>query len=199
MTDLDRRDFLKWGGRCLGATALIGVWGYLTHKSGKVRTYMIDPAKCTACGNCESSCFFDKSVVKARNDFKGEIVEDMCGYCTVCYGYYHDPIEIDGEIVYKKVCPVDALKRQKILEPRTIKTEDDDGNVIDKVITEERYEYTVDRKACIGCGKCVKRCAELGNKTLHLVIYKDTCRECPECLIKIRCPSGAIVAEDKLS
>ncbi len=88
-----------------------------------------------------------------------------CGYCVNCYGQVQDDTKT-------KVCPVDAVQRRQI--------------------SEFEFEYTIDEAKCIGCGACVKRCREHGNKSLSLQVRGTRCRECNRCGIVARCPHAAI-------
>jgi electron transport complex protein RnfB len=95
----------------------------------------------------------------------------MCGYCNICTGFLN-PTSIDVDTgAENELCPTGAIKRTFIEDPY--------------------YEYTIDEKLCIGCGKCVKGCAAFGNGSLFLQVMHDRCLNCNECSIAVACPSEA--------
>lgn len=135
--------------------------------SGKSVFWQIDPTKCIQCDRCETDCVLDRSAVKAVHQFAA------CGYCLFCSGYYQDKrAEFDtaGENLR---CPTDAIARTYIEDPY--------------------FEYVIDEEKCNGCGKCVKGCSSFGNGSLFLQVKQDLCRNCNQCRIAARCPSGAFV------
>lgn len=161
-----RRDFLSGatrGGCLLAIGALVGG---LTRKSLKSNhVWQIDPYKCIGCGNCATYCVLEESAVKCVHAF------DMCGFCDLCTGYFEpDPKSLDTS-AENQLCPTGAIIRTFVEDPY--------------------YEYTIDDKLCVGCGKCVKGCNAFGNGSLFLQVRHDRCVNCNECAIASACPSGA--------
>ncbi len=172
-----RRQFIDRSCRIVGFTALAGTAGLLVKRASGNVVYQVDPAKCTSCDLCRTSCVLSLSAVKAVNDFA------KCGYCMLCPAYFDVTSYPDEKgIPSGKVCPQDALKR------RVVGKEDpDDPN-------NNYYEYVVDETRCDGCGKCVTACKPpAGNGALRLEIRYARCLECNECSILIACPQNAIV------
>ena len=68
------------------------------------------------------------------------------------------------------------------------------GTIVRKFIEKQSgvryFEYTVDERLCIACGKCVVGC-RLMNGSLSLQIRHDRCLNCNECSIGIHCPAEA--------
>lgn len=163
----DRRKFLVDMLRWSSAAGLVGLTGVLAvrraQRSGLV--WQLDPRKCIACGNCATHCVLDESAVKCVDSF------DICGYCDLCTGYFEpEPVALTSG-AENHLCPT--------------------GAVIRKLIEEPYFEYTIDERLCIGCGKCVKGCAAFGNASLYLQVRHDRCQNCNECSIAIACPSQA--------
>ena len=52
------------------------------------------------------------------------------------------------------------------------------------------FEYTIDERLCIACGKCVVGC-RLMNGSLYLQVRHDRCLNCNECSIAVACPAQA--------
>jgi electron transport complex protein RnfB len=120
---------------------------------------------CIQCGNCATQCVLEPSAVKCVHAFA------LCGNCDLCTGFLSpDFVEMDSG-AENELCPTGAIRRRHI-----------EGR---------RYEYTIDEALCIGCGKCVKGCADLGNGSLFLQVRHDRCLNCNECAIAAACPSGA--------
>jgi electron transport complex protein RnfB len=95
----------------------------------------------------------------------------MCGYCTLCFGYFRpDAAELETG-AENQLCPTGALVRRFVEDPY--------------------YEYTIDESLCVGCGKCVKGCNTFGNGSLHLQVRHDRCVDCNECSIARACPAQA--------
>jgi electron transport complex protein RnfB len=95
----------------------------------------------------------------------------MCGYCTICFGFFGpEPADIN-EGAESQLCPTGAIKRSFVEDPY--------------------YEYTIDESLCNGCGKCVKGCSTFGNGALFLQVRHDRCLNCNECSIAAACPSRA--------
>ena len=127
--------------------------------------WQLDPAKCISCGNCATYCVLDESAVKCVHNFT------MCGYCDLCTGYFHpEPIALNSG-AENQLCPTGAIKRSFVEDPY--------------------FEYTIDERLCIGCGKCVKGCNAFGNGSLQLQVRHDRCQNCNECSIAAACPSQA--------
>ncbi|MBN8459623.1 MAG: 4Fe-4S binding protein [Verrucomicrobia bacterium] len=175
-----RRRFIEFGGRLIGAAALGGVgWRVFggadpeAEFSQPKRPYVwrINTDKCTFCGKCETACVRNPSAVKAVND------QVKCSYCVACYGHLaeltisSDKINSEG----KRVCPYDAVLRKEFGGGK-------DGY----------HLYTIDQEHCTGCGKCTKRCNELGTKSMFLVIRPELCIGCNRCAIAAVCPDHAI-------
>jgi electron transport complex protein RnfB len=164
--DITRRHFLKDG---LWAASLVGIGsvaGFQLNKSRKNNTvWQIDPYICIACGNCATYCVLEESAVKCVHAFP------VCGYCTICFGFFGpEPVDIN-EAAENQLCPTGAITRKFIEEPY--------------------YEYTIDESLCVGCGKCVKGCNAFGNGSLFLQVRHDRCVNCNECAIAAACPSQA--------
>lgn len=163
-----RREFLK---SLLCGAGLFGLGGGTGLVAWRARQdgfrWQIDPAKCTACGNCATYCVLEPSAVKCIHAY------EMCGYCKLCFGYFDlEPISFDTA-AENQLCPTGAIKRSFIEDPY--------------------YEYTIDEELCIGCGKCVKGCNSFGNGSLFLQVCHDRCVNCNECSIAVACPAGAFV------
>ena len=163
----DRRQFLTDGLRLFGAVGLSGFVGALAAGRGQAQelVWQIDPLKCIACGNCATYCVLDESASKCVHSFS------MCGYCDLCTGYFEpEPNDLNTG-AENQLCPTGAISRTLVEEPY--------------------YEYTIDEKLCIGCGKCVKGCTAFGNGSLHMQVRHDRCLNCNQCAIAIACPSSA--------
>jgi electron transport complex protein RnfB len=95
----------------------------------------------------------------------------MCGYCKLCFGYFHPDAPELTEAAENQLCPTGAIRRTFVEDPY--------------------FEYSIDRDACIGCAKCVKGCNTFGNGSLFLQVDHALCLNCNECAIARRCPAGA--------
>jgi Na+-translocating ferredoxin:NAD+ oxidoreductase subunit B len=165
---VDRRSFVAGGLRILGVAGIGGFGCFLATRRGTRgdNLWQINPAKCVACGNCSTHCVLGKSAVVCKHAFS------MCGYCDLCTGYFEpDAAELTTG-AENQLCPTGAIVRSFVEDPY--------------------YEYTIDERLCIGCGKCVKGCTSFGNGSLYLQIDHDRCMHCNECAIAIACPSEAI-------
>ncbi|MFA6174832.1 MAG: hypothetical protein WC701_14315, partial [Kiritimatiellales bacterium] len=91
--------------------------------------------------------------------------------CDLCGGYLRPDAKERNTGAENQLCPTAALCRQFIEKPY--------------------YQYTVDEKLCIGCGKCVKGCGMFGNGSLYLQVKHNICVNCNECSIARACPSDA--------
>jgi Na+-translocating ferredoxin:NAD+ oxidoreductase subunit B len=169
----DRRSFLGDALRAAGALGIGGAVASLAARKGRSDklVWQLDPAKCISCGNCATYCVLDESAVKCVHNFT------MCGYCDLCTGYFHpDPIALKlGDKLNSgaedQLCPTGAIVRKFVEDPY--------------------FEYTIDERLCIGCGKCVKGCNAFGNGSLQLQVRHDRCKNCNECSIAAACPSQA--------
>jgi Na+-translocating ferredoxin:NAD+ oxidoreductase subunit B len=163
----DRRKFLGDALRVAGALGIGGAVASLAvrkGRSGKL-VWQLDPAKCISCGNCATYCVLDESAVKCVHNFT------MCGYCDLCTGYFHPEPIAQNSGAENQLCPTGAIKRAYVEDPY--------------------FEYTIDERLCIGCGKCVKGCNAFGNGSLQLQVRHDRCQNCNECAIGAACPSQA--------
>ncbi len=172
---IGRRGFVADGLRILGAVGLGGAACALAARNrlhhGEVwrsGVWQIDPDKCMACGNCQTHCVLDQSAVKAVNCFA------LCGYCDVCTGYFPTKDFVLDTGAENQLCPTGAITR-KFVEEKS---------------GERFFEYTIDEKLCIACGKCVVGC-KLMNGSLYLQVRHDRCLHCNECSIAIACPTQA--------
>ena len=163
---ISRRNFIRntaWGSCLVGLGGLVGA---LFGKSSKKNmVWQIDPNKCIACGNCATYCVLEESAVKCVHSYA------MCGYCNICTGFLNPKSIAVDTGAENELCPTGAIKRTFIEDPY--------------------YEYTIDEKLCIGCGKCVKGCTAFGNGSLFLQVLHDRCLNCNECSIAVACPSEA--------
>ena len=94
-----------------------------------------------------------------------------CGYCDLCFGFFHPAAPARNERVENQLCPTNAIVRRFIEDPY--------------------YEYSIVKEACIGCGKCVKGCRLFGNGSLRLAIDATLCVNCNECAIARVCAGDA--------
>jgi len=95
----------------------------------------------------------------------------MCGYCDLCGGYFKPETKDLTTAAEHQLCPVNAIKRKFVEDPF--------------------FEYSIDEKLCIGCGKCVKGCSAFGNGSLQLQVNHNRCVNCNHCSIARSCPSEA--------
>ncbi len=183
-----RRDFIKNIARGALLAGIAGVCGMLVSRKNKYQcngrcgtckpgnggtcplgsdgyVWQIDPEKCTQCGRCATHCVLSMSAVKCFHSYS------ICGYCDLCGGYLRPDAKERNTGAENQLCPTAALRRQFIENPY--------------------YQYTVDEKLCIGCGKCVKGCGMFGNGSLYLQVKHNICVNCNECSIARACPSNA--------
>ncbi len=132
------------------------------------QVWQIDPDRCVACGRCQTNCVLDLSAVKAVNCFA------LCGYCGNCTGYFPTKDYVLNTGAENQLCPTGAITR----------------TYIDKKAGVPYFEYTIDERLCIGCGKCVVGC-RLMNGSLFLQVRHDRCLNCNECSIAVGCPAQA--------
>jgi len=161
-----RRSLVSGGLRSSLLLAVGGVAGMALWRARQGGTlWQINPQKCIACGNCATYCVQKESAVKCFHDFS------MCGYCKLCTGFFDpDPRALDTG-AENQLCPTGAIIRTYVEDPY--------------------FEYKIDEKLCIGCGKCVKGCSSFGNSSLYLQVRHDLCKNCNECSIAAACPSDA--------
>jgi electron transport complex protein RnfB len=164
---MNRRSFLGILLRLFGGAAILGSGIALGIRNGLTRekVWQIDPAKCTQCGRCETSCVLVPSAVKCVHAYA------VCGYCDLCSGYLKSGADLDTA-AENHLCPTAAIKRSYVEDPY--------------------YEYIIDEDLCIACARCVKGCAAFGNGALFLQIKQDLCVHCSRCSIAAGCPAGAI-------
>ncbi len=163
---LNRRDFLASGLRLSVALGLGGVGIVLSKNSlAGNSVWQLDPAKCVQCGRCATNCVLAQSAVKCTH------VYDMCGYCDLCGGYLRPETKEITTAAENQLCPTSAIRRKFIEEPF--------------------FEYQIDDKLCIGCGKCVKGCGAFGNGSLQLQVNHELCVNCNQCAIARDCPADA--------
>ena len=160
---LSRRGFLKICG--VSAMALGGSALVLKRRQFVETVWQLDPEKCIQCGRCATACILAQSAVKCVHCFA------RCGYCDLCSGYFVQKTVALDTGAENQLCPTGALKRTFIEDPY--------------------FQYTIDEKLCIGCGRCVKGCAAFGNGSLFLQIRHDRCRHCNQCAIATACPADA--------
>jgi len=165
-TILTRRSLLESGVRGACLLALGGVAGFAVGKARRSElVWQLDPYKCVACGNCATYCVLAESAVKCVHSYP------MCGYCELCTGFFDPDPRALHTGAENQLCPTGAIVRTFVEDPY--------------------FEYTIDEKLCIGCGKCVKGCKTFGNGSLYLQVRHDRCKNCNECSIAVACPSGA--------
>jgi electron transport complex protein RnfB len=164
--DISRRQFLKRGGGFLAAISLSGAVGWAARKPHAGHTvWQLDPNVCVQCGNCQTECVLTPSAVKCVHAYA------VCGYCDLCSGYLVEGARSLDTAAENRLCPTGAIKRTFVEDPY--------------------YEYTIDEKLCIACGRCVKGCTAFGNGSLFLQVRHDRCVNCNSCSIARSCPSGA--------
>lgn len=175
-----RRKFIRFGGQFIAASALGGTaWRVFTGSDPEAEfsqpngpyVWRINLEKCTFCGKCETACVRKPSAVKAVND------QTKCSYCVACYGHLAE-LTMASDLIDSKgvrVCPTDAVIRKEFA-----------GG------TNGYHLYTIDQAKCTACGKCTKRCNELGTKSMFLLIRPDLCISCNRCSIMAVCPEHAI-------
>lgn len=166
VSPVTRRDFLRGGARVAGMTGLGVLFGLIAAKTqARTHVWQIDPAKCSRCGLCATSCVLEQSAVKCVHAYA------ICGYCQLCTGYFvPDPTDLNTA-AENQLCPTAAIRRTYVEDPY--------------------YEYTIDEDLCIGCAKCVEGCNRFGNGSMFLQVRHDRCVNCNECSIARVCPSDA--------
>lgn len=163
---LNRRSFLKKSLTALAGVSITGVGALSIVKSASEElVWQLNPNKCVQCEKCAENCVLDESAVKCVHSYS------MCGYCDLCSGYLQPGAKERDTGAESQLCPTGAIKRTYIEDPY--------------------FQYTIDEKLCIGCGKCVKACGDFGNGSLYLQVKQDLCVNCNECSIARVCPSQA--------
>lgn len=163
---INRRDFLRSSLNTIASIAIGGIGGYLIGRSSpEEMVWQLDPNICVQCEKCSQNCVLPQSAVKVVHSFS------MCGYCDLCSGYLQPGAKSRDTGAESQLCPTGAIKRTFVEPPY--------------------FEYTIDEKLCIGCGKCVKGCGAFGNGSLYLQVKHDLCLNCNECSIARQCPSRA--------
>ena len=161
-----RRSFVKTGLNTVAGLSLGGLAGFLLGRSpGGELVWQLDPNLCVQCEKCSTDCVLTESAVKVVHS------TSMCGYCDLCSGYLEPGAKSRNTGAESQLCPTGAIKRTYVEEPY--------------------FEYVVDEKLCIGCGKCVKGCGAFGNGSMYLQVRHDRCVNCNECGIARVCPAQA--------
>lgn len=161
-----RRRFLQTAGQILAGLSLGGVAAFLfKRRATEEMVWQINPDLCIQCEKCSTACVLSESAVKVVHS------ASMCGYCDLCSGYLEPGTKNRDTGAESQVCPTGAIKRTFVEDPY--------------------FEYTIDEKLCIGCGKCVKGCNAFGNGSLYLQARHDRCVNCNECAIALQCPAQA--------
>ena len=161
-----RRRFIQSGLNTLAGFSLVGLSGYLVGRSSTQElVWQLDPNLCVQCEKCSTDCVLPESAVKAVHS------TSMCGYCDLCSGYLEPGAKSRDTGAENQLCPTGAIRRTFVENPY--------------------FEYQVDEKLCIGCGKCVKGCGAFGNGSLYLQVRHDRCTNCNECAIARVCPAQA--------
>ena len=161
-----RRSFVKSGLNAAAGLSLVGISGFLINRSSSAElVWQLDPNLCVQCEKCATECVLSESAVKAVHS------TSMCGYCDLCSGYLEPGAKARNTGAESQLCPTGAIKRTYVEDPY--------------------FEYVIDEKLGIGCGKCVKGCGAFGNGSLHLQVRHDRCMNCNECSIGRACPSQA--------
>ena len=163
---IKRRDFIRSSLNTVAGLTIGGIAGLAVSKSASGNTvWQLDPDICVQCEKCATNCVLSPSAVKCVHSFA------MCGYCDLCGGYLRPDAKSRDTGAENQLCPTGAIKRNFVEEPY--------------------FEYTIDEKLCIGCGKCVKGCGSFGNGSLQLQVRHDRCMNCNDCSIAKSCPSQA--------
>lgn len=165
-TSVTRRSFVKTGLNTLAGLSLGGLSGFLIGRSSSEElVWQLDPNLCVQCEKCSTECVLSESAVKVVHS------TSMCGYCDLCSGYLEPGAKSRDTGAESQLCPTGAIKRTFVEDPY--------------------FEYQIDEKLCIGCGKCVKGCGAFGNGSLYLQVRHDRCINCNECGIARACPAQA--------
>ena len=163
---IKRREFFGKSFRGAVTLTIGSLAGILFSKSSQEEmVWQLDPNICIQCEKCAVNCVLPQSAVKCVHSYS------MCGYCDLCSGYLQPGAKSRDTGAESQLCPSGAIKRTYIEDPY--------------------FQYTIDEKLCIGCGKCVKGCNSFGNGSLYLQARHDLCLNCNQCSIARRCPSQA--------
>ena len=163
---VNRRDIMRISLNTIAGLTIGGISGMLIkNSSSEEMVWQLDPNVCIQCEKCSINCVLPFSAVKCVHSYS------MCGYCDLCSGYLEPGAQSRDTGAESQLCPTGAIKRTFIEDPY--------------------FEYTIDEKLCIGCGKCVKGCGLFGNGSLYLQVRHDRCLNCNECSIARSCPSQA--------
>ena len=163
---VNRRDVMRISLNTIAGLTIVGVSGMLIKNSfSEEKVWQLDPNICIQCEKCSTNCVLSLSAVKCVHSYS------MCGYCDLCSGYLEPGAKSRDTGAENQLCPTGAIKRTFIEDPY--------------------FEYIIDEKLCIGCGKCVKGCGSFGNGSLYLQVRHDRCLNCNECSIARSCPSRA--------
>ncbi len=167
---VDRRRFLADGVRAAGLMLLGGAAAGLAAHNGtkQLLVWQLDPDLCTACGRCATECVLEPSAVKAVQFYP------LCAMCDVCTGYFDPNHRERTTAAENQICPTGAIRRVLVAEQAGV----------------PRFEYHIDERLCIGCGKCVVGCAMM-NGSLYLQVRHDRCANCNQCSIALACPAQA--------
>ncbi len=170
--NIDRRKFVGDGARVAGVMALTGFTGFMAGRKGRAEetVWQIDPDVCTTCSNCATYCVLDESAVKAVQCY------ELCAMCDPCPGYFDLNYQQRTTAAENQLCPTGAVVREFIAQQAGV----------------DRFEYHIEEKDCIGCGKCVEGCAMM-NGSLYLQVRHDRCLHCNQCSIAVACPSQAFL------
>ena len=161
-----RRDVMRLSLNTIAGLTIGGVAGILIKDaSSEEMVWQLDPNICIQCEKCATECVLHSSAVKCVHSYS------MCGYCDLCSGYLEPGAKERDTGAESQLCPTGAIKRTYVEDPY--------------------FEYIIDEKLCIGCGKCVKGCGAFGNGSLYLQVKHDLCVNCNECSIARSCPSHA--------
>jgi len=101
-------------------------------------------------------------------------IQNLCGFCDLCTGYFDPNPPALNTGAENQLCPTAAIRRKMV---------DASGPY---------FEYTIDEDKCVGCAKCVLGCAAFGNGSFFLQINQKLCVQCNQCSIASACPSQAI-------
>jgi Na+-translocating ferredoxin:NAD+ oxidoreductase subunit B len=165
-SSVTRRGFVKTGLNALAGLSLVGGSGLLINRSSSEElVWQLDPNLCVQCEKCSTECVLAESAVKVVHS------TSMCGYCDLCSGYLEPGAKSRDTGAESQLCPTGAIKRTYVEDPY--------------------FEYQIDEKLCIGCGKCVKGCGAFGNGSMYLQVRHDRCTNCNECSIARVCPAQA--------
>lgn len=128
-------------------------------------------SKCIGCGGCATECVIPSSAAKA------DMNQEACIGLDACPAFYKKTKGDFSRGRENQNCPTGALTRTDLRNGK--------------------FKYTVDKKKCIGCGRCTRACQKKGDGALTLIIDPEYCLECNECSIVAECPKDAVVRTDE--